>query len=458
MISADATIAIERSETDPLLASIRPFVSKTAAGIRSGLKLSAAVDLAGREYPDVCRHFLIEGDLSTFGLKHHLLFPEEDRVNRFVFRNRRTGQTLQINNVTPEEVRGIGNTLEVLARKDIPEQLLPKVTYPELAAALKQVEVFVDQTSTTDWELPAGCGGIFRLQHASFLLQSKKARVLVDPHFVSVYSIELQPRSFMLPHDFNQLNVDAIVITHSHTDHYDIPSLMMMPRNTLMIVPRVSGDSILSLRFGDELRAIGFRNVVEQDWYSEPIRVEDIEVSAVPFYGEQPLRYEHPRDRLLRNWGNSYVFRTPEFSSWCLIDSGSDASGSMIDVADTVKNQFGSIDVVLSNLHEFFVGVGWGNPFYTTGGGEYWLSLTADQIVRFPEMGRDMITLGPKGVAEICATVKARTFLPYAHLWSDVGTAPLDEPFMLQTLRTQPAIARSPIDIQSWRIGDLWHP
>lgn len=458
MISADATIAIRRAETDPLIASLRPFISRLAAGVRAGLKISAAVELAGREFPDLCRHFLIERDLSTFGLKPHLLFPEDDRINRFLFRNRRTGQTVEINDVTQEEVQGIGNTLEALSRPEIPEKLLRTVPYPELVKALSHVQVLVEQTSTTDWKIPSGCSGIVRLQHASFVLQTKGARVLVDPHFVSGYSSQLQPRSFMLPHDFNHLNLNAIVISHSHSDHYDVPSLMMMPRDTLVIVPKVTGDSILSPRFGNELRAIGFRNVVEQEWYSGPIRVEDIEIWAFPFYGEQPLRYEHPRDRLLRNWGNSYVFRTTEFSTWCLIDSGADASGSMIDVAETVRNQFGSIDVVLSNLHEFLVGVGSGNPFYTTGGGEYWLSLTADQILRLPQMRQDMITLGTKGVAEICAIVKARTFLPYAHLWSDVGTVPVNEPDMLQALHAEPALANSPIHIEDWRIGDMWRP
>jgi L-ascorbate metabolism protein UlaG (beta-lactamase superfamily) len=458
MISPDATISTTRSETDPLMIALRPFISRIAGSIRVGSGLAEGVDLAAREFPDLTKHFLIEDDLRTFGLKREFLFPQNDTVNKFCFHNRRTGAGVEVKELTPEEVKGVGNTMEMINTADSQQIRLLPVPYPELIAALEDAEIVVDQPSETDWRIVPGKTGIIRLQHASFLVQTQNAGILVDPHFVSNYSTEIHERSLMLAHLFNRQNVSAIAITHSHTDHYDLASLMMMPRETPIIVPKASGYSILCPEFATELRAIGFENVIEQDWYSDPVEIEDIKIWTFPFYGEQPLRYEYPRDRLLRNTGNSYVFETAEFSAWCLIDSGSDATGSMVDVAESIRNRFGKIDAVLSNLHEFFVGVGWGNPFYTTGGGEYWLSLTANQISRFLEMGRDMITLGPEGVSRILEMLKPGMFLPYAHLWSNIGTVPADEPEMLQSLRARPAFQRSGTTIAEWRIGDIWQP
>ncbi len=441
-----------------MLESIRPYIWNVACGVRDGFGLASSVAFVNHNFPTQSQYFHTEDDLSTFGLKEHLLFPQEDRIAKFIFRNRQTDKILEIKNLTGEDVCGIGDCLEVLSRITTNSSIALSLPYAEFIETLKDIEVFVDTHSETAWNFPSRRPGIFRLQHASFLLQTDKARVLIDPHFVSENNYDIDPRSRMMPQNFTQLNINAVLISHAHSDHYDLPSLMMIPRDTLMIVPKVPRSSLLAPVFSEELRELGFRNVVEQDWYSAPIQVGDVEIYAYPFYGEQPLRYEHPRHQLLRNWGNSYAFLTPDFSAWCLIDSGADADGSMVTVAEEIKTNLGSIDVVLSNLHDFFVGVTCSNPFYTTGAGEYWLSLTADQIARFPELCKQQITLGTKGVAEICAIVEAKTFLPYAHAWSNFGTIPDDEPRMLQKLCSQPALTNRNIQIESWRIGDFWRP
>ncbi|MCI0613866.1 MBL fold metallo-hydrolase [bacterium] len=458
MISPDTTISVKRAFSDPMLESIRPYIWNIACGIRDGCGLASSVGFVNHNFREQSQHFHIEDDLSTFGLKEHLLFPEEDRIAKFIFRNRKTDKILEIKNLTEEDVCGIGDCLEVLSRSTTNSSIVRSLRYSEFIETLKDIEVFVDTHSETAWNFPSRCPGIFRLQHASFLLQTEKARVLIDPHFVSENNYDIDSQSRMMPQNFTQLNINAVLISHAHSDHYDLPSLMMLPRDTLMIVPKVPRSSLLAPVFSEELRELGFQNVVEQDWYSASIQVEDIKIHAYPFYGEQPLRYEHPRHRMLRNWGNSYAFLTPDFSAWCLIDSGADADGSMVTVAEEIKTNLGSIDVVLSNLHDFFVGVTRSNPFYTTGAGEYWLSLTADQMARFPELCKQQITLGAKGVAEICAIVEAKTFLPYAHAWSNFGTVPDDEPRLLQKLCSQPALANRNIQIESWRIGDFWRP
>ncbi len=116
-------------------------------------------------------------------------------------------------------------------------------------------------------------------------------------------------------------DVDAILISHFHEDHFFLSTLLMFPLDTPIIVPKVPRSTIICADMMELLRNCGFRNVSAVDWYSEPLRFGDIEIQVLPFYGEQPLRFDASAHPDLRNWGNTYVIRAPDFSSWFLIDS-----------------------------------------------------------------------------------------------------------------------------------------
>jgi L-ascorbate metabolism protein UlaG (beta-lactamase superfamily) len=455
LISSNTIIQIERKISERLISSLRPFISNFGSQIRSGLGIREAIDKATGLFPEAGEFF--ELDPENFGLKSDLLFPKNNNIDRFIFKNRISTKSVSINDLTNEELHEVAAIILLLDQSNSKQDVIRRIPYEKLIHALFDADMFSEDFIETDWQFEPQEIGITRLQHSSFLLKTSKAGVIIDPHFVSGYSAHLADTSMMMPQNFRNV-IDAVLITHSHTDHYHVPSLMMLPRDISIIVPRVQEETILSPNFGRELRSIGFQNVIELDWYSEPFIIGDIEISAMPFYGEQPLRYEHPRDQRLRNWGNSYFFRTPYYSAFCLIDSGSDADGSMIEVAESINKKFGNVDVVLSNLQKFYVGVGAGNPFYVTGNGLYWLSLTPDQIARFPEMSQDLLTLGPEGVAEICRITNAKMFLPYSHLWCEIGTAPPREASMLKVLSTASAMLESKTEIRNWRIGDFWTP
>ncbi len=206
--------------------------------------------------------------------------------------------------------------------------------------------------------------------------------------------------------------------------------------------------------FAATLRALGFTRIVALGWSEPPIKVGDLEVHALPFYGEQPLLKDAPRHPDLRNHGNTYVVRHMSYTSWFLIDSGNDWAGTMAEVAHEVKVRFGSIDLLLSNLREFPIYT----PKYITGG-HYWLALTPDQLRRFKSMAKDVITLGPKGVAEICQIVQARKFLPYAHLWGELGAPPdPQERLLTEQLRSSLAGLSATTEIVPWNIGDSYLP
>jgi len=136
-------------------------------------------------------------------------------------------------------------------------------------------------------------------------------------------------------------------------------------------------------------------------------------------------------------------------TSLVLIDSGRDYSGDMVKVASDIRRQVGRVDVVLSNLRSFHIR----GPDYITNG-SYWLSLSPEQMGRFPEMLGQSLTLGPDGVAEVCKEVGASFFLPYAHWWQSVGEEPEGEAELIE--KTTAAFSEAGVDtvICPWNIGD----
>ncbi len=90
------------------------------------------------------------------------------------------------------------------------------------------------------------------LGHSTTLVELDQARVLTDPllrrraaHLV---------RSGRPPGASTTSAVDAVLISHVHRDHLDVPSLRLLPREALLVIP--SGGGRMATR-------LGFRNVVE---------------------------------------------------------------------------------------------------------------------------------------------------------------------------------------------------
>ena len=83
--------------------------------------------------------------------------------------------------------------------------------------------------------------------------------------------------------------------------------MMMLPSDCPVIVPKVEVPSILCDDLSRILRQCGLRAVRDPAWFSAPIVMGDIEIHVLPFFGEQPLRSETPRSKMLRNWGNDVL-------------------------------------------------------------------------------------------------------------------------------------------------------
>jgi L-ascorbate metabolism protein UlaG (beta-lactamase superfamily) len=180
--------------------------------------------------------------------------------------------------------------------------------------------------------------------HNTVVVRSATSAVLVDPWFVAAAPEDPAHYRPLQPRDVGP--VDAVAITHSHPDHFVPSTLIQLPPSTRMIVPRVERETILTVAMATRLRELGFTDVVELDWW-QSVRVGDVEVVALPFYGEQATDAErlHPD---IRNHGNTYFIRTPSFSAAFVADSGRDGLGDVRQVAARARREVGSPDVLFA--------------------------------------------------------------------------------------------------------------
>ena len=248
--------------------------------------------------------------------------------------------------------------------------------------------------------------GIYRLQHASLLFKTYSASILIDPVFIYAGKNDWLGKE-LLP------LIDAILISHSHGDHFCLTSLLQFPKTTLIIIPYIKKPSILCPDMAKILREIGFTNVIEASWYSEKIFVGDICISTLPFWGEQPwLNCESPICNF-RNQGNTYLIDMMGTKSWILIDSGTEYNHSMLDLCDYVNNKFGIVDCVLSNLRSFH----W-KPKTIDQTGRYLLCFP-ESLLKKPKLWPEgeLMTFGTNGMRIFLDKLQPRYFLPYAHWW-----------------------------------------
>jgi len=111
--------------------------------------------------------------------------------------------------------------------------------------------------------------------HATVLIEMNGVRVLTDPllrdraGFLRRCAASIDPKSYQ--------DIDAIIISHLHMDHLDLPSLRLMDHATRLIVPRGAAHILQNVGFhqieeveaGDSIR-IG--SAIIRSTYAEHVR------------------------------------------------------------------------------------------------------------------------------------------------------------------------------------------
>ncbi len=105
------------------------------------------------------------------------------------------------------------------------------------------------------------------LGHSTILIEMDGKRLITDP-LLRRYVGPLR-RQYPLP-DVARLDVDAVLISHLHGDHFDLPSLKKFGRETMMIVPKGAGPFLKVRRF---------QNVVEIE-QGDSYNLGEIRISA----------------------------------------------------------------------------------------------------------------------------------------------------------------------------------
>ncbi len=253
--------------------------------------------------------------------------------------------------------------------------------------------------------------GIYRKEHACVVISSGTTQIIVDPVFIAARGTPTKI-PWKRPNHNLGAPVDAILITHSHLDHWNLPSLLAtkMYKNGKVIVPWVPKENVNTCDYSSQLKNIGAQHKVGR--WGETYKVGNIEIDILPFYGEQASAKLSIADKNLRNWGNCYRVNTPQFSALLLVDSGKDPEGNMLQVVEKSVKQKGPVDFVLSCMREF------ASPFIPIGLSSYILSLSFSQLKElsndFHKNKLEFSTAGPEGIVQICKAAKARGYMPYA--------------------------------------------
>lgn len=191
--------------------------------------------------------------------------------------------------------------------------------------------------------------GVNFVGHATLGIDDGDSRLLIDPYLVpksSLYPVEWQPPSL------SELGLqDAVLVTHSHPDHFDPGTLLRCGADTPIYVPAVERESVLTIDMVARLRELGFSKVHGvEDWNA--FSVGGIRVRAMPFYGEQPTVGErlHPE---IRNQGATYLVEAAGSRLAVLADAGSDLSGDVRNLASLAREQHGPIDVLFGGYRGF---------------------------------------------------------------------------------------------------------
>jgi L-ascorbate metabolism protein UlaG (beta-lactamase superfamily) len=237
-----------------------------------------------------------------------------------------------------DRFRALGNLLPLLggdrSAAEVSEQLRTALDGEALAWA----EALLSRLSADGFleEVPASGANVFLrsaarpratlVSHTSLMLQSRRATVILDPLLRTGTTTHERVRDIM------RLKLDAICCSHSHWDHCDVASLLLLDKRTPVVIPKVHQATIFNPPIAPMLRLIGFDDIREATLW-EPLRIGDIEIVPVPFHGEQ----DEPGAEIDHY---TYVLRTDDWSLYGGVDAFRDTDGEMTEHLERIRREY----------------------------------------------------------------------------------------------------------------------
>ncbi|MET9078298.1 MBL fold metallo-hydrolase [Streptomyces sp. NPDC004232] len=177
----------------------------------------------------------------------------------------------------------------------------------DTGATARFEELFHDPAPHPYPAVPEGRVRMRYFGHAAVLIETSTGSVLLDPligyrddgheHFTVAD----------LPH-----HIDAVVISHFHSDHFSLEALLQLrTRIGTIVVPRASGGTLQDPSLKVMLQALGFPRVVELGELETHPAAEGLDIVALPFLGEHAdLDIRTKMVPLVRALGRSFMFAT----------------------------------------------------------------------------------------------------------------------------------------------------
>ncbi|HTL68646.1 MAG TPA: MBL fold metallo-hydrolase [Lacunisphaera sp.] len=145
--------------------------------------------------------------------------------------------------------------------------------------------------------VPAGQVAVTFIGHATFLLQWPGLNVLTDPMFSRragpfgwAGPARVRPPALSLP---ELPRIDAVILSHNHYDHLDLPSLRWLARERPAPIITTLGNQAW-------LAARGIGRALELDWWQSHHGAGGLEVTCTP---AQHFAARAPWDRCRSLWG-----------------------------------------------------------------------------------------------------------------------------------------------------------
>lgn len=156
--------------------------------------------------------------------------------------------------------------------------------------------LFKPMRGVTHTPVVAGPGelGVTFIGHSSFFLQIAGLSLLIDPVFVSyLYVLKRRRKAGLRIRDLPV--IDAILLTHAHMDHLNLPSLRRIIRHTRRLCGKAPV-AVVPRGVEDLVARLGFSEVITLEWWGStelrPVRS-----------GTQMLAPVHITMTPARHWG-----------------------------------------------------------------------------------------------------------------------------------------------------------